>query len=143
MTSMTDPRGFALAGAKTRLVVLLVMLSLALAGTFALRPPGEVVLDRATRTQAVDTLVAELNQHYVFPDTAKRIETLLRKRQRDGAYDAITGGVQFAARLTADMASVANDKHMKVRFSPSLLRPGRAPDSTTNAAPNLTGGVPG
>jgi len=54
-------------GAKTRLVVLLVMLSLALAGMFALRPPDEVVLDRAKRTQAIDTLVTELNQHYVLP----------------------------------------------------------------------------
>jgi len=43
------------------------MLSLALAGMFALRPPDEVVLDRAKRTQAIDTLVTELNQHYVLP----------------------------------------------------------------------------
>jgi hypothetical protein len=141
MKTTTDPRGFALAGVKTKLVVLLFMLSLALIGAFAVMPPAEVVVDVAMRTQAIDTLVAELNQHYVFPDTAKQIETLLRKRQQDGKYDAISNGVQFASQLTADMASVAHDRHMKVKFSPTFLRPGREPDPMTNAAPNRNYGI--
>jgi hypothetical protein len=128
---MTDPRGLAL----------VFMLFLALIGAFALMPPAEVVVDGAMRAQAIDTLVAELNQHYVFPDTAKQIETLLRKRQQDGQYDAMSNGEQFASQLTADLASVAHDRHMKVKFSPALLRPGREPDRVTNAAPNRNYGV--
>jgi hypothetical protein len=140
MKAMTDPQGFALAGAKTKLVVLLFMLSLVLIAAFAVMP-SEVVLDGAMRAQVIDTLVAELNRHYVFPTTAKQIETLLRKRQQDGKYDAISNGVQFASQLTADMASVAHDVHMKVRFSPSFLRPDREPDPVTNAAPNRHHGI--
>jgi hypothetical protein len=141
MKAMTDPQGFALAGAKTKLVVLLFMLSLALIGRLALLPPAEVVLDGAIRTQAIDTLVAELNRHYVFPDTAKQIETLLRQRQQDGKYDAITSGVKFASQLTADMSSVAHDVHMKVRFSPRFLRPDGEPDPMTNPAPSRNYGI--
>jgi hypothetical protein len=141
MTTMTDRPGFALASGKTRLVVGCLFVSLALAGAYALRPRADVVLDGATRAQVIDTLVAELHRHYVFPDTAKRLETLLRRRQRDGGYDAIGNGVHFAARLSADMASVAHDPHMKVRFSPAFLRPGRAPDRTSTAAPHRNGGI--
>lgn len=116
---------------KRKLFIILSLLSLALIGTVTVLPVlprarlPEVVVDGAMRTQAIDMLVARLNQHYVFPDTAKQIETLLRKRQHDGKYDAMTNGGQFAAQLTADMASVAHDLHMKVKFSPGLLRPGR------------------
>jgi hypothetical protein len=120
-------------------LVLLFLLSLALIGTAVALPElyqqylPEPVLDGAMRTQAIDTLVARLNQHYVFPDTAKQIEALLRKQQHDGKYDAMTNGEQFAAQLTADMASVAHDLHMKVKFSPRLLHPGRELVAMTNA----------
>ncbi len=140
MTTITAPQGFALAGAKTKLLVLLCM-SLGLIGAFVAMRPTEVVLDGAMRTQAIEALVAELKQHYVFPETAKQIETLLRKRQQDGRYDGLSNGVQFASQLTADMASVAHDVHMKVRFSPSFLRAGYEPDPMANAAPNRNQGI--
>ncbi len=141
MKTMTEPQGFALGGARTKYIVLFLMLSLFLAGALALRPPADVVLDGAMRTQVIDALVAELNAHYVFPDTAKRVETLLRQRRQDGKYDAITNPMQFAGQLTADMASVAHDRHMKVRFSPTLLRPGREPDAAAGAAPDRHHGI--
>jgi hypothetical protein len=140
MKTLNGPQGFELAGGKAKLVVALLMLSFVLTGAFALRPPDEVVLDGPTRMQAINSLVVELNQHYVFPDTAKRIETLLRKRQQDGKYDALGNGMQFAAQLTADMASVAHDKHMKVRFSPRFLQPGRDPDRAS-APPGGKSGI--
>jgi C-terminal processing protease CtpA/Prc len=93
------------------------------------------------RTQTIDALVAQLNQHYVFPATAKRIETVLRKRQQEGKYDAISNGMQFASQLTADMASVARDKHMKVRFSPRFLHPDREPDAMTRTPPKGNHGI--
>jgi C-terminal processing protease CtpA/Prc len=107
--------------------------------------PRDVLVDGAMRAQAIDKLVAGLNQHYVFPDTAKQIETLLRKRQHDGAYDRMVNGEQFAAQLTADMASVAHDRHMKVKFSPKRMRSDRALEAilyaASPAAPNRNRGV--
>jgi C-terminal processing protease CtpA/Prc len=86
------------------------------------------------RAQTIDTLVARLDRHYVFPEKARQIETLLRQRQHDGSYDALADGERFAAQLTADMASVAHDLHLKVKFSPNRLRPGVEPDAMTKAA---------
>ncbi|WLI89343.1 S41 family peptidase [Massilia sp. R2A-15] len=85
------------------------------------RPKPTVLIDRAVRAQAIDALVAEVHAHYVFPDKAEPIETLLRQRQRNGDYDAITSGEQLAKVLTDDMASVAHDLHIRVEFSADVL----------------------
>ena len=118
------------------LFVLLVLLALGLIGTVIALPDlfrTDTSVDGAMRTQAIDTLVARLDRHYVFPDKAKQIATLLRQRQHDGKYDALTDGEQFSAQLTADMASVAHDLHLKVKFSPTRLRPGVELDAMTKA----------
>jgi hypothetical protein len=78
------------------------------------------------RREAVDTLVAKLNDHYVFPDKAKQIEAVLRQRQHEGRYDGITDGEQLARQLTDDLHSVADDLHMAVEFSPGLAPPDEA-----------------
>lgn len=77
-------------------------------------PRPKVVVDSAMRGEAVDTLVAKLNDHYIFPDKAKQIETVLRQRQHEGKYDGITDGEQLAKQLTDDLRGVAHDLHMEV-----------------------------
>ena len=122
---------------KRNLFILSILLSLGLVGTVVALPDlfrPDLSVDGTMRAQTIDTLVARLDQHYVFHDKAKQIEMLLRQRQHDGAYGAITSGEQFAAQLTADMASVAHDLHMKVKFSPKRLRPGVEPDVMPRAA---------
>lgn len=89
------------------------------------RPRPVVVVDSAMRQQAIASLVTQVSAHYVFPEKAKQIETLLRRRQRNGDYDAISNGDQLAKILTDDMASVAGDPHMRVDFSPEVLPPQR------------------
>jgi retinol-binding protein 3 len=121
---------------KRNLFVLLVLLSLALIGTVIALPERfgpDTSVDGTLRAQTIDTLVARLDRHYVFPEKAKQIGTLLRQRQHDGSYDSLTDGERFAARLTADMASVAHDLHLKVKFSAKRLRPGAGPDAMTTA----------
>lgn len=87
------------------------------------RPRPKVVVDRAMRAEAVDTLVAKLNDHYIFPDKAKQIEAVLRQRQHEGKYDGMTDGEQLAKQLTDDLHGVAHDLHMAVEFSPGLVPP--------------------
>jgi len=88
-----------------------------------LGPQPELVLDHAMRGKVIDTLVAELNDHYVFPDKAKEIEAVLHQRQQEGRYDGIRSGRRLARQLTADLHGVAKDRHMKVRFAPDMILP--------------------
>lgn len=87
------------------------------------KPRPTVVVDRAMRSEAIDMLVAALNGRYIFPDKAKQIETVLRQRQQEGKYDGISDGEQLAKQLTADLHSVAPDKHLVVGFDPGLALP--------------------
>jgi hypothetical protein len=100
------------------------------------RPQPRVTVDAAMRAQAIDTLVTRLNQHYVFPGKAKEMETLLRRRQKDGVYDAMTNGQKFAAQLEADITGIVHDLHLGVEFSPQVLPP------DPREAPDLTGRRP-
>jgi hypothetical protein len=87
------------------------------------RPRPKLVVDRAMRSEAIDTLVAKLNDHYIFPDKAKQIEAVLRQRQQEGKYDGMTDGEQLAKQLTHDIHDVAHDQHMVVMFRPGLVPP--------------------
>ncbi|MFC4930941.1 S41 family peptidase [Massilia sp. GCM10023247] len=86
----------------------------------------EAVLDRAMRVNTIDTLVAKLNAHYVFPDKAKKMEAVLRQRLQEGKYDGISNGYRLARQLTADIHGVVRDRHLKVGFHPKLALPAEA-----------------
>ncbi|MEH6435313.1 S41 family peptidase [Massilia sp. DD77] len=110
--------------------LLLLTMTSAVAAPPSQQRPGEenrsassLMVDRATQREVIDTLVKKLNDHYIFPDKAKHIETALRQRQREGKYDAISDGKQFAIQLTDDMRAVVRDLHMSVFFSPRPVPP--------------------
>jgi hypothetical protein len=86
-------------------------------------PRPKVVVNRAMRSEAIDTLVAKLNDHYVFPDKAKQIEAVLRQRQREGKYDGITDGEQLAKQLTDDLEGIVHDQHLSVELETGLAPP--------------------
>src|SRR6185312_1226016 len=47
-------------------------------------------IDAATRAKVIDGAIAALNESYVFPETAKKMEEAVRAHQREGDYDAIS-----------------------------------------------------
>lgn len=94
-------------------------------------PPPDMTIDQAARTQTIDNLSKELNEVYVFPETAKKMETDLRNRQKNGEYDKITSAQDFARKLTEDLQSVSKDKHLRVRFSKTALPVRRERDEPT------------
>jgi retinol-binding protein 3 len=126
---------------KKKWIVIPSLLVLAVVGAAVLfKPPGrpllpqpKVVVDRAMRTEAIDNLVKDLNEHYVFPEKAKQMEAVLRQRQAEGKYDAITDGEQFAQQLQDDLLGVTHDLHMGVEFDP-----GKVPDFDAGGPPPET-----
>ena len=86
----------------------------------------DLTIDAATRTQVVDTILKRLNDSYVFPEIAKKMETSIRERVAKKEYDQITSAKQFAATLTTDLQAVSHDKHLRVRYSFESI-PERAP----------------
>jgi C-terminal processing protease CtpA/Prc len=90
-----------------------------------------MVIDGATRQQIVNTLVADLERYYVFPDKAKQYAAMLRAKQQQGAYDGVASAEQFARQLTADLQIIGKDRHLAVEYSAKVL-----PPETANAEPS-------
>jgi hypothetical protein len=78
-------------------------------------------IDAATRAHVIDGAISALNEFYVYPETAKKMEDALRARQKKGDYDAVTDADAFAMMLTDNLQEVSHDKHLRVNFSPRVL----------------------
>lgn len=88
---------------------------------FVLVSSASAQLTAQQKNEAVDSVVKLMNERYTFPETAKEIELFLRKQQAAKQYDSITDGNAFAAKLTNDIRSICNDKHVNIRYSPENL----------------------
>jgi len=99
----------------------------ALACLAAFRPmPGsadqaDMQMTAAGRQQLIDVLIREINDSYVFPETARKVEATLRARQQRGAYDGITSAHRLSEVLTRDLQATANDRHLNVMYSEEPL----------------------
>jgi retinol-binding protein 3 len=107
--------------------------------SFGLRaiPPGTSLsdltfkIDAATRARVIDGAIADLNEFYVFPEIAKKMEDAVRARQKRSEYDSVTDGNALAKMLTDNFQEVSHDKHLRVDFSPAPVpeRPAGPPDA--------------
>ncbi|HEY6273295.1 MAG TPA: S41 family peptidase [Terriglobales bacterium] len=90
-------------------------------------PPGmtpadmSLKIDAATRARVIDGALANLNEFYIYPETAKKMEEALRTHQKKGDYDSLEDAEEFADLLTNHLQDVSHDKHLHVAFSPRVL----------------------
>jgi C-terminal processing protease CtpA/Prc len=82
-------------------------------------PDGTV--DAATRNQVIDSILKRLNDSYVFPEMAKKMETAIRERVSKQEYHQITSARSFSEALTRDLQAVSKDKHLRVRYSHEVI----------------------
>jgi hypothetical protein len=110
----------------TVVVGFLLVLQLTTAA-FAQQPEQpDLTIDAATRTQVIDGVLKRLNDSYVFPEVAKKMEQSIRERVSNKEYDQIASAKEFAAKLTKDLQAISNDKHLRVRYSHRAI-PERGP----------------
>ncbi|HEX8289323.1 MAG TPA: S41 family peptidase [Pyrinomonadaceae bacterium] len=81
----------------------------------------DMTIDATIRAQTIDNLFKDLNESYVFPEVAKKMENDVRGRVKNGEYDQLTSAREFAKKLTDDLRSVSKDKHLGVRFSSRVI----------------------
>ncbi len=61
----------------------------------------------------VDTLNT-LNEVYVFPEQAKKIENVIKGRMNNGVYDHIKTREEFARIITGELKEVSTDRHLSI-----------------------------
>ena len=114
---------------RVALVVFMAAVSLNFAVSWGQSGPK---VDAAMRRQVIDAVVRELNDRYIFPDIARRVETALRSPAELAAFDGLDDGRTFADKLTSRLQALTLDKHIRVRFSsqPVPDRVGGAPSAS-------------
>lgn len=107
-----EPRRSLSGLAALRDVLLLLVMCCMPGGAAAQAPIGAV-----EKRQVIDSLARTLEARYIFPEVGNRMAADLRTRLGNGEYDSLSGGRAFADRLTANMAAIAHDGHLRVGFT--------------------------
>lgn len=84
-------------------------------------PPVPPTLSGPQRAEVLRTLAAKLSANYVFPEVAARINAGLPEKV--AAYPADGDPAAFAERLSADLRTLADDRHFRVFVDPSFREP--------------------
>jgi hypothetical protein len=81
-----------------------------------IRRGGTEAIDEAAKAAVVDSLSKALNDIYVFPDVALKMEKAIRKNLRRGEYKDAAAYDDFAAMLNEDMYEIARDRHLHIDY---------------------------
>ncbi len=85
------------------------------------QPAGEKapdrVIDARMQLEVIDSITQALNEIYVFPEVAEKIEKYLRKQYKDKQYKDITSLQEFTRKLNQDLQEISKDGHLWVRFA--------------------------
>ncbi len=75
-------------------------------------------LDAAKKQAIVDEVCRLLEENYIFPDTAIKMEDQVRARLKNGEYDKLGGSREFARAVSEDLLAVGKDKHIGFAYAP-------------------------
>ncbi len=95
-----------------------VLAAAAVVPALAAGPPAPPAVDAQGRAAIIDDIAAALNETYVFPATAKKMEEHMRRQLKSGAYDRLGTLDVFTEKLTRDLRSVSHDLHLGVSWDP-------------------------
>jgi hypothetical protein len=82
-------------------------------------------MEAAAREKAITDVLRCLNENYIYPEVASKMEKDIQARAAKGEYNAITDGNVLAQRLTRDLQAICHDLHVNVMYSAQVLPPER------------------
>ena len=95
-------------------------------------------IDSNVRRDVVAKLSDALRDNYIFPDVGEKAAEKISASLAAGDYDKLADPGTFAARLSADVAAIAHDKHMSVN---SMSGSPPSPGGPIGAMPRSEAGV--
>jgi hypothetical protein len=102
-------------------------------------PPGakldDIQLDEAIRQKTIDAISQQLTAYYVYPDVAAKMIEAIRDHQKQGEYNSMADGNDFADALQRDLRAVSHDKHLFVGYDP-YIRPAESGSSNQPHPPS-------
>ncbi|MCF6299656.1 MAG: S41 family peptidase, partial [Proteobacteria bacterium] len=101
-----------------KFINILVLTFLLLVVSFASAQNETSLVTKKERSNVVAAIGNQLNDNYVFPDVAKKMSQHISEQLKRGTYKNIKDPMEFANKLTQDLLSISNDKHIRVKFDP-------------------------
>jgi retinol-binding protein 3 len=107
--------------------VITILLSVRTGATQVMPGPADrKPIDATMQAEIIDSVAHALNDDYVFPDKAREMEKFIRKQFKRNAYKDLTDPVAFLIKLTEDLRSITQDRHLGVQYfaadAPQLIR---------------------
>src|ERR1051325_2662659 len=92
-------------------------------GGFAQGQGGQpdLTIDAATRAAVIEGALKNLNDYYVFPEVAAKMDQAIRERMQKKEYDQITSAKALSQKLTEHLQDVSHDKHLRVGYSAEVI----------------------
>ena len=81
----------------------------------------DLTIDAATRAAVIEGALKNLNDYYVFPEVAKKMDQAIRERAQKKEYDQITSARELSQKLTEHLQDVSHDKHLRVGYSAEVI----------------------
>ena len=85
---------------------------------FAQQESGQI--DQAIIQETIKSIDSVIQRNYVYPDKAILIVNFLNSQYKQGYYRDITNPADFANKITEDIRSIQNDKHLRIEYNPKL-----------------------
>jgi len=104
-----------------RLIDLVVIALLMLIATVTRAQDTATTLTPQEQKTGVDSVGSKLNKSYVFPEVAKKMVENIQNKLHNGNYKSIKDPQEFATKLTEDLQTISNDKHLRVSFAPQRI----------------------
>lgn len=104
------------------MIIILAILIMGFAGlSLGQADQPEIKLTKQEKAQVVDSITRFMADKYVFPDMGKKMGDLITQNLKDGAYENISNPQDFAGKLTEDLRTVNNDRHIGVQYNPEYI----------------------
>ncbi|KPL02437.1 MAG: hypothetical protein AMJ90_05825 [candidate division Zixibacteria bacterium SM23_73_2] len=94
--------------------------------------PPDRTIDAQTQKEIIDSVTCALNEIYVFPDVAQKMEKHLRKKYQKKEYKEITSLRDFGQKLTENLQEISKDRHLRVMFMSDEMLAGFQGDTLTD-----------
>lgn len=78
-------------------------------------------LTTSEKNETINSVKKILIENYIFPEVTDNIIDLLDNNLKKGDYSAVQDPIEFANKLTRDIQSFNNDKHLRVLFEPERI----------------------
>lgn len=104
-----------------RTILIAVMIIFLACVQSAFSQEGELIINMDEKAQVADSIQKFMSESYVFPDKGKEMGDLIMANFKAGKYDDISDPREFARKLSEDLLTVNNDRHIGVMFLPERI----------------------